>query len=187
MAGDFSARVCKQILAPSALAIILTGASSLARGADAARALGEFEGCGDVGQVTLPGSCQFLPECKQYRIQGSGKNMWGNEDAFQFLWKRISGDLQFCMDVAWVGEGKMKHRKACAMVRQSLDADVPYVNVAVHGDGLIAMQFRRRRGALRSVCERQSPRPRRLSWSATATCLPCRSPSRAVPFSRWGP
>ena len=28
------------------------------------------------------------------------------------------------------------------MVRQSLDADSPYVDVAVHGDGLIEMQFR---------------------------------------------
>jgi Glyoxalase/Bleomycin resistance protein/Dioxygenase superfamily len=34
------------------------------------------------------------------------------------------------VDVSWVGEGKMKHRKACAMVRQDLEADSPYVELS---------------------------------------------------------
>jgi Tol biopolymer transport system component len=50
------------------------------------------------------------------------------------------------MDIEWVGVGKAKHRKAGAMVRQSLDGDAPNVGVAVHGDGLINLHFRKTRG-----------------------------------------
>jgi len=113
-----------------------------------ADALGEFENATDVGKIELRGSAEFLPDKAQYRIQGSGANIWADEDAFQFLWKKTTGDLVFSMDVDWVGEGKMKHRKACAMVRRDLAADSPYVDVAVHGDGLIALQYRKEKGAM---------------------------------------
>src|SRR5262249_53102647 len=39
------------------------------------------------------------------------------------------------------------HRKACLMIRQGLDADAAYVDVAVHGDGLTSLQFREAKGA----------------------------------------
>lgn len=32
------------------------------------------------------------------------------------------------------------------MFRKSLDADAPYADAAVHGDGPISLQFRRRKG-----------------------------------------
>jgi Tol biopolymer transport system component len=101
----------------------------------------------DVGKVELPGRTEILPE-KGYRITGSGHNIWDKEDAFQFAARKLSGDLVFRMDVAWVGEGKAKHRKACAMVRQSLDPDAAYADVAVHGDGLVALQYRKTRGGM---------------------------------------
>ena len=110
--------------------------------------LGEFENTTDVGKIELKGSAEFLPDKAQYRIQGSGANIWANVDAFQFLWKKTSGDLVFSMDLEWVGEGKVAHRKACAMVRQDLEADSPYVDVAVHGDGLIELQYRKEKGAI---------------------------------------
>ncbi len=117
-------------------------------GDETPRNLGDFQSHGDVGLVAVPGSAEFQPERAQYRIAGSGANVWGKEDAFQFLWKKTSGDLAFSMDVEWIGKGKVPHRKACAMVRQDLEADSPYVNVAVHGDGLIALQYRTEKGAL---------------------------------------
>ncbi|MCX5684453.1 MAG: hypothetical protein NT049_12310 [Planctomycetota bacterium] len=109
-----------------------------------------FEQAADVGTIELKGSSAYLADKAQYRITGSGTNIWGEADAFQFLWKKASGDLVLRMDVAWEGEGKEPHRKACAMVRQSLDADSPYVDVAVHGDGLIELQFRTEKGGLTS-------------------------------------
>ena len=113
----------------------------------AASPVGLFETAADIGKIELKGSATFLPEKNQYRITGSGKNIWFAEDAFQFLSKTMLGDLVFSMDTGWEAEGKEPHRKACAMVRQTLDPDSPYVDVAVHGDGLIEMQYRLAKGA----------------------------------------
>src|SRR5262249_6259311 len=106
-----------------------------------AAAVGDFEASGDVGKVELKGSAEYDDAKKQYKITGSGENIWKNEDAFQFVYKKVSGDFVFNMRVEWVGEGKEKHRKACAMFRESLDADSPYADVAVHGDGSIGLQY----------------------------------------------
>src|SRR4029077_18407033 len=79
-------------------------------------------------------------------VAGSGENMWAAKDAFHFAWKKASGDLSLAADVSFVGQGKEAHRKACLMIRQSLEADAPYVDVALHGDGLTSLQFREAKG-----------------------------------------
>jgi Tol biopolymer transport system component len=109
---------------------------------------GDFGPGVDVGKVELPGRTEVLPGKAGHRITGSGDNIWHQTDAFHFAARRVSGDLAFSMDVEWVGEGKAKHRKACAMVRQSLEADAAYADVAVHGDGLIALQYRKNKGGI---------------------------------------
>ena len=108
--------------------------------------VGEFDLSADIGQITLAGSSEFDPATRAYRVTGSGANIWAKTDAFQFLYKKLSGDLSFTMDATWPAAGQDPHRKACAMVRQSLDADSPYVDVAVHGDGLIELQYRKEKG-----------------------------------------
>ena len=108
--------------------------------------LGEFAHATDVGRVALPGASEFLAAKGQYRMSSSGANIWGQEDAFHFLWKPLAGDIVFSVDVAWAGEGKEPHRKAAPMIRQGLAADAPYVDIAVHGDGLIEMQYRAEKG-----------------------------------------
>lgn len=100
----------------------------------------------DVGKVEMPGATEVLTGKASYRIRGSGANIWNKEDAFHFAARKLSGDATLRMDVEWVGAGKAKHRKACAMVRQDLQADAPYADVAVHGDGLIALQYRKTKG-----------------------------------------
>lgn len=122
--------------------ILITLTTSLTAGP-----IGIFENATDIGKIDLKGSSEFLADKGQYRITGSGKNIWFAEDAFQFLHKKVSGDLVFSMDVGWEAESKEPHRKACAMVRQTLDEDSPYVDVAVHGDGLIELQYRMTKGA----------------------------------------
>src|SRR2546423_14371426 len=92
--------------------------------------VGIFEASQDVGVVLHPGSVEFDATKKSYTIAGSGENMWAAKDAFQFAWKKSAGDLALTADVAFAGEGKEAHRKACLMIRQSLDADSPYVDVA---------------------------------------------------------
>jgi len=141
------------------LGILLGLLGSRAHSAEPSSNLNDFEHSGDIGQIKLPGSAEFLSERAQYRILGSGANLWAQEDAFQFLWRKTSGDLVFSMDVDWVGEGKVKHRKACAMVRRDLEADSPYVDVAVHGDGLIALQYRKEKGGMTMSVPTPVPAP----------------------------
>ncbi len=108
-----------------------------------AAATGQFEGQTDVGDIQIPGSAKFDPQKNEYQITASGANMWESKDAFHFLWNRLSGDLRLAADINWVGKGKNAHRKAGWVIRRTLDADSPYIDAVVHGDGLIAMQFRK--------------------------------------------
>ena len=104
---------------------------------------GVFESVTDVGQTGLAGAVAFDAGKQEYRITGSGANIWGAVDAFQFGWKKISGDVEISAEIGWEGEGKNAHRKAGPMVRQDLDAGSPYADAVVHGDGLISLQYRR--------------------------------------------
>ena len=128
--------------------LVLLAVPLLAFAQDARRGVGEFDGHADVGTTDRPGAAEFDAARKEYRVSGSGENVWGRADAFHFLWRKSSGDVSIAFDVTFVGEGKNAHRKACGMVRQSLDADAPYADVAVHGDGLISLQYRREKGGI---------------------------------------
>jgi TolB protein len=104
----------------------------------------DFQNLGVVGEAR-PGDAHFDGE-SGYRITGSGGNIWGTRDAFQFLWSERTGDLRLEADVRFPEPGGDPHRKAGWMIRGSLAADAPYVDAVVHGDGLVAMQFRRTPG-----------------------------------------
>ena len=118
-------------------------------------ALGAFENQSDVGDVKRPGSAEFDAAKHQYRITGSGANIWGKQDAFHFVWRKVRSDLTMSANVQFVGQGKNAHRKACLMVRQDLEPDAAYADVAVHGDGLISLQYRPTRGG--TTLEVKSP------------------------------
>ena len=102
--------------------------------------LGAFEGEGDVGATAMRG--RTVRDAGTYRVTGGGANIWGEEDAFHFVWARRSGDLHAAADVEWVGTGVDPHRKAGVMIRQNLTPGSPYADVVVHGDGLVALQYR---------------------------------------------
>lgn len=123
---------------------------------------GLFEGDGDIGRPVYAGSVQFDAREGTYRVAGGGENMWLDHDAFHFVWKRVSGDVELAADLEWAGTGGHPHRKAGVMVRQSLEPDAPYADVVVHGDGLASLQYRAAPGG--ATREIQSPvaAPRRI-------------------------
>ncbi|MGA2061907.1 MAG: hypothetical protein ABSG67_15585, partial [Thermoguttaceae bacterium] len=108
--------------------------------------IGDFDGQTDIGAVKLKGDAQFDAKTKQYTITGSGENMWAGEDAFHFLWRKTSGDQRLSTAIAWIGTGGNEHRKAGLMIRQSLDADAPYIDAVLHGNGLVSLQYREQSG-----------------------------------------
>ena len=102
--------------------------------------LGLFESHGDVGMVRRPGSVKFDPASRTYQVAGSGENMWFATDAFHYVWKRVSGDVTLAADIRWIGTGGNAHRKACLLIRQTLDADSPYAD-ACSRDGLTSFSI----------------------------------------------
>jgi TolB protein len=134
----------------------------LALPAYAAAPLGIFEGHADVGTVLNPGSVEYDTAKRTYTIAGSGENMWFAADAFQFVWKKVSGDVTLTADISFIGSGGEAHRKAVLMIRQSLDADSPYADVARHGDGLTSLQAREQKGANTSEIQSAMKAPTRV-------------------------
>jgi len=108
--------------------------------------VGIFEGNQDVGSVLHAGSTEYDAAHKTYTLAGSGENMWFKADAFQFAWKKVSGDVSLAATIDFIGKGVNEHRKAVVMIRQSLDADSAYADIAVHGSGLTSLQYRDARG-----------------------------------------
>src|ERR1039457_3311635 len=91
--------------------------------APAAAPLGVFEDHTDVGTVLHTGSVEYDASKRTYTIARSGENMWFAADAFQFVWKKVSGDVTLTADISFIGSGGEAHRKAVLTIRQSLDAD----------------------------------------------------------------
>ena len=116
----------------------------------------------DVGTVLHPGAVNYDTAKATYTISGSGENMWFTADAFQFAWKKLSGDITLTADVSFVGAGGNAHRKAVLMIRQSLDADSAYADVALHGNGLTSLQFREEKGATTHEVQANISAPKRL-------------------------
>jgi TolB protein len=105
----------------------------------AVAALGIFSNSGDVGAPAMKGSAAFSNG--QYRITGSGANIWAKQDQFQYVWREITGNFTVAATVRFLGNGA-DHRKAGIMVRQSLDTDATYADVVIHGNGMPGLQWR---------------------------------------------
>ena len=110
--------------------------------------LGEFEGHGDVGSPQIAGSATYNGATQEYAFAAAGVNMWAERDEFHFAWKKLSGDFILQARVELVGKGVDPHRKLGVIVRSSLADDSPYADVAVHGDGLASLQYRKAKGAI---------------------------------------
>jgi TolB protein len=129
---------------------------------DATSAIGIFEGHGDVGTVLHAGAVDYDAAKRAYTMSGSGENMWFATDAFQFAWKKMSGDVTLTADISFLTTTGNEHKKAVLMLRQSLDADSVYADVALHASGLTSLQFRDEKGAITREIQSNISAPKRL-------------------------
>ena len=130
---------------------LLTPALSLALSSAVVSAqspLGIFEAQTDVGRVTPSGFASYDSRLQSYRVVGSGQNMWGDHDDFHFVWKRMTGNFILSTRAHFIGTGGDAHRKIGWTIRPSLDTRSPHVTAALHGNGLMSLQFRRTTGAM---------------------------------------
>ncbi|HTU11930.1 MAG TPA: hypothetical protein VMG08_13650 [Allosphingosinicella sp.] len=102
-----------------------------------------FDANRDIGAPSRPGA--VVREAPgRFRVTGGGANLWGARDSFHFVWTRHSGDLHLAAEVAFdpAAPGSHPHRKAGLMLRANLTPGSPYADVMLHGDGMIALQWR---------------------------------------------
>jgi len=103
---------------------------------------GIFTNSDDVGSPPLKGAAVFDATTGQYKITGSGTDIWGTADQFHYVWREMSGDFAVTATAKFLTDG-IGHRKGVIMLRKSLDADSPFVQLAIHGDGTPAVQVRK--------------------------------------------
>jgi TolB protein len=106
---------------------------------------GLFTNSDDVGDPPIKGSAEFDAFTAQYRIIGSGSDIWGKADQFHFLWREVSGNFAVTATAQFLTEGN-EHRKAVIMLRKNLDTDSPFLHLAIHGNGMPSVQFRNAKG-----------------------------------------
>ena len=123
---------------PLALATILVSAQ---------QPVGIFENTLDVGAVLHPGSTQYDAHTQTYRLSGAGENIWFAKDEFHYAYRQVTGNYILQARVKLLVSGGDPHRKTGWMVRTGLASDDPMVSATVHGDGLTAIQYRKRKGA----------------------------------------
>ena len=117
-------------------------------GAGAQSSIGAFEGQTDVGRVSHPGTVKYDAPRQAYVVTGSGKNMWGTQDDFHFVWKRLTGNFILSARAHFTAKGVEPHRKIGWTIRPSLEPGSAHVTAALHGNGLMSLQFRRATGAM---------------------------------------
>ena len=107
---------------------------------------GLFPDVRNIGNPALQGSYHYDAAEGCWHLKGSGTNMWGSRDEFFFLSEEVSDDCILSATLHFPREGVDPHRKAGVMFRATPDEDSPYVDVAIHGDGLTSMQYRAEKG-----------------------------------------
>ncbi len=150
------------------LAIIAGWPIEKIRAADAA-SLGLFTDQADIGKPSSigAGSVEYDPHEKVYTVSGGGENMWKTADHFHYVYKKVSGDIAIEAAIEFVGSSPTDstpdpHRKACLVIRQSLDSDAVYADAALHGNGLAALQWRDAKGAITQEVQSVADGPKRL-------------------------
>ncbi len=130
--------------------LLATGMSlaALSEGVAAQSPVGIFDAHTDVGRVRQAGSASYDPQRQEYVIAGSGQNMWNDRDDFHFVWKRMTGNFILSTRARFIGTGVDPHRKLGWSIRPSLETNSGHVTAALHGDGLLSLQFRRATGAM---------------------------------------
>jgi Tol biopolymer transport system component len=124
--------------------------------------IGIFENQNDVGATRRAGSAEYDADRHAYIVSGGGDNMWFTNDAFHFVWKKLSGDVALAADISFPATGGNAHRKACLLIRQTLDPESAYADAALHGDGLVSLQYRETRSARTYEIQSNVSTPKRL-------------------------
>jgi TolB protein len=108
-------------------------------------AVGTFTNAADIGAPPLKGAAEYDAAARTYKITGTGTDIWGKADQFHYIWQEMTGNVVVSATTKFLTDGNA-HRKASIMLRKTADADSPFIHLAIHGDGMTAVQFRSVKG-----------------------------------------
>lgn len=117
--------------------------------------IGIFDKITDIGPVLHPGKTEYDSSTQTYRLSGSGTNIWFKKDEFHYAYTPLTGNFILQCRGKLLDKGVDPHRKFGWMVRAGLDTTAAMVCATVHGDGLTAIQFRKKAGT--NIEEVKSP------------------------------
>ncbi len=140
-----------------------------------------------IGRPARAGSFRYDPTERVFHVSGGGDNMWFTNDACHFVYTRCAGDFSLSANIDWPQPGGNPHRKACLMLRETLDPDSPYVDVAVHGDGLTSLQFRSVKGGLTREIQVRQTNPARIGLRRFGNTVYMRLPDASGKLAPAGP
>ncbi|MBC6492684.1 DUF5050 domain-containing protein [Flavihumibacter stibioxidans] len=109
--------------------------------------VGIFEHHTDIGQPKIKGDATYHAGDQSYHLEAGGYNIWFGRDEFHYAYKKIKGDFILTGNFAFEGSGVDPHRKTGWMVRAATTDDAAHMTATVHGDGMVALQWRRMKGA----------------------------------------
>ena len=101
----------------------------------------------DIGSVGVAGGSQINYSNGAVTVQGSGADIWGNSDAFRFLYQTCSGDSTIIARVTGV-QNTSPWAKAAVMTRESLSADARNTTLFFSPSNVISLQGRTSTGNL---------------------------------------
>ncbi len=127
------------------LAVAIVPTNFLVAQGSSKPSLGIFKSTADIGN-TRKGAANFSARAGSYRVTGGGADLWGKEDDFRFLWLPLAGDAVLEADVTFPADEVVPKEKAMLIFRQSVSPAAAYADLAIHGDGHIALQFRKDEG-----------------------------------------
>jgi subtilisin family serine protease len=94
----------------------------------------------DVGAVGLPGFAASNPDTS-YTIAGAGADVWGNADAFRYMYQQVNGDWDIEARIKTV-DPVQPWTKAGVMIRETLRPDSRHAFALVSAAKGIAFQYR---------------------------------------------
>jgi Tol biopolymer transport system component len=113
----------------------------------AQNSVGIFSSHSDIGNPKSKGDATYNLADQSYNIRGGGYNIWFGRDEFHYAYNKLKGDFILTANFKMLGKGVEAHRKIGWMVRAAEGDDAAHMTATVHGDGMVALQWRRMRGA----------------------------------------
>ena len=98
-------------------------------------AVGTFAGHQDIGNTATPGTATFDSTTATYTLQASGSDIWDTHDAFQYVYKPVTGDGEIVARAVGITPTDF-WTKAGVMIRDGLDSNAKnaFMLETDHGD-----------------------------------------------------